>query len=145
MTAFRGTLSRLAGGLAVSAYCLTSSLAFVTQGSDADASDKVVVNFTSEASSGVSGQAMLNGLPQGGTVIHGKLSGLQPNVEYVSQAFTDAACGTGPATQIDRFTANANGAAVFNAKIDKNLSDIKSVSVQLGSDQSLKACAPVNQ
>jgi len=42
MTAFRGTLSRLAGGLAVSAYCLTSSLAFVTQGSDADAMDTLL-------------------------------------------------------------------------------------------------------
>src|SRR5262249_27967071 len=42
MTAFGGSLSRLAGCLDVRAYCLTSSLAFVTQGSDADAMDTLL-------------------------------------------------------------------------------------------------------
>jgi len=110
------------------------------------ASDKVVTNFVSQASSGVTGQATLNGLPQGGgTVIHGKLAGLEPNVEYVSQAFTEAGCATGTPTVIEHFRSNANGMGIFNAKIATNLPDIKSISVQLGSDQSLKACAPVNQ
>jgi len=109
------------------------------------ASDKVVANFVSQASSGVTGQVTLNALPSGGTMIHGKLSGLQANVEYASQAFTETGCATGTATIISHFTANDKGMAVFNAKIDTNLPDIKSVSVQLGSDQSLKACAPVTQ
>src|SRR5262245_31113873 len=42
MTAFRGTLSRFAGCFAVSAYCLTSPLVLVTQGSDADAMDTLL-------------------------------------------------------------------------------------------------------
>lgn len=109
------------------------------------ASDKVVADFVSQSSSGVKGQAMLNALPQGGTMVHAKLAGLQPDVNYISQAFTGGACSSGTATLITKFHANHNGMAVFTAKAEKDLSDIHSVSIQLESDQSLKACAAVTQ
>jgi hypothetical protein len=109
------------------------------------ASDKVVATFISQESSGVSGDATLNALAQGGTVIHGRIAGLEPNVEYVSQYFTDGACTATPASQVARFRSNPRGTAEFNAKVDKSIADIKSISVQAASDMSLKACAAVTQ
>jgi hypothetical protein len=117
---------------------LVTSVAFA-------ASTKVVANFIAQESSGVSGQATLNALPQGGTVIHGKITGLQPSTDYLSQYFTDGTCTAAPGTEVTRFRSNPQGMAEFNAKVDKNLGDIKSISIQLGSDMSLKACAAVTQ
>lgn len=108
------------------------------------ASDKVVVSFVSQASSGVNGDLTLNAQPQGGTMIHGKLAGLEPNVEYVSQHFTDGACSASPATPLVSFKSNPMGKAVFTAKTSQAITDLKSISVQLKSDLSLKACATVN-
>jgi hypothetical protein len=108
------------------------------------ASDKVVVSFVSQASSGVNGDLTLNAQPQGGTMIHGRLAGLEPNVEYVSQHFADGACSASPSTQLVSFKSNPMGKAVFTAKTSQAIADLKSISVQLKSDLSLKACATVN-
>src|SRR5262245_29626945 len=108
------------------------------------ASDKVVVSFVSQASSGVSGDVTLNAQPQGGTMIHGKLQGLEPNVEYVSQHFPDGVCGGSSPTPLATFKSNPMGKAVFSAKSSQAIADFKSISVQLKSDMSLKACATVN-
>jgi hypothetical protein len=107
------------------------------------ASDKVVADFIAQASSGAKGQATLNALSQGGTMIHGKITGLEPNTAYISQYFTDGACSATPATEVARFRTNPQGAAQFSGKVAANLADIKSISVQLGSDMSLRACAVV--
>lgn len=107
------------------------------------ANTKVVANFISSAGSGVSGEATLNALPKGGVMIHGKVSGLTADTEYTLQSYTDANCGTGAGTEITRFRANPQGEAHFNAKTTQNLTDMGSLSVRLGSDQSLKACATV--
>ena len=108
------------------------------------ASDKVVVSFVSQASSGVTGDLTLNAQSGGGTMIHGRLQGLEPNVEYVTQHFTDGACSSSPATQLVSFKSNPMGKAVFNTKTSMRIADMKSVSVQLRSDMALKACATVN-
>jgi hypothetical protein len=108
------------------------------------ASDKVVVSFVSQASSGVNGDLTINAQPQGGIMIHGRLQGLEPNVEYVSQHFADGACSSSPATELATFKSNPMGKAVFTAKSGMAIADLKSISVQLKSDLSLKACATVN-
>ena len=108
------------------------------------ANDKVVVSFVSQASSGVSGDLTLNAQPNGGTMIHGRVQGLEPNVEYVSQQFTDGVCSSSPGTQLVSFKSNPMGKAVFTTKSNQKIADMKSISLQLKSDMSLKACATVN-
>ena len=108
------------------------------------ANDKVVVSFVSQASSGVTGELTLNAQPSGGTMIHGRVQGLEPNVEYVSQQFTDGACSSSPGAQLVSFKSNPMGKAVFTAKSNQKIADMKSISLQLKSDMSLKACATVN-
>ena len=108
------------------------------------ASDKLVVSFVAQSTSGANGEVTLDALPRGGTMIHGRVAGLEPNLEYVSQYFTDGSCSATPATELARFKTNPAGKAVFSAKVDKSIADIKSISVQLKSDLALKACASVN-
>jgi hypothetical protein len=107
------------------------------------ANEKVVVSFVAQASSGVSGDVTLTSNPNG-TMIHGRLSGLEPNIDYVSQSFTDGACSASPATQLATFKSNPMGKAVFTARTTQGISDLKSISVQTKSDLSVKACAAVN-
>jgi hypothetical protein len=107
------------------------------------ASDRVVASFVSSAGSGVTGEVTLKAMPNGGTMVHGKVSGLVEETEYFTQNFTDGTCAAGPATEIARFRANSQGVAHFNVKTTMNLTDLKSLSVQLSSDQSLRACATV--
>ena len=110
------------------------------------ANDKVTATFESLSASGVSGDAQLNPMPQGGTLIHANLRGLQPNTEYVSFIYQNGTCASGaPTTELIRFTANPSGNANFNTKVTQTLPDIQSLSVQVVSDLSLVACAPVGQ
>jgi len=109
------------------------------------ASNKVVATFIAQASSGASGDVTLTALPSGGTMIHGKLKGLEPNVDYLSQYFSDGTCTAAPGVELARFKANPSGTAVFNTKTTQSIADLKSISVQLSSDLSLKACATVTQ
>lgn len=121
--------------IALVAACLMAAVAFA-------ATDKVVVAFIAQSSSGVAGDVTLDAIPQGGTQIHGRLQGLEPNVEYVSQVFTDGSCSATPATEVATFKANPMGKAVFSARYAGTIANIKSISVQAKSDLSLKACAP---
>jgi len=105
------------------------------------ANDKVVISFVSQQSSGVKGDVTLESLPQGQTMIHARLAGLDPNVDYVSRYFTDGTCSSGSGTEIAAYKANPMGKAVFSARVGKSIGDLKSISVQLKSDLSLKACA----
>ena len=110
------------------------------------ANNKVVANFISQESSGVSGQATLTATGQADMImVHGKITGLEPSTGYVSQYFTDGTCTAAPGTQVTTFRSNPKGTAEFNAKINADLANIKSLSVQLASDMSLKACAAVTQ
>jgi hypothetical protein len=55
----------------------------------------------------------------------------------------DAACSPSPGNEIARFRANPAGIAVFNARTDVQLTEIRSLSIQHGSDLTLQACASV--
>ena len=80
-----------------------------------------------------------------GTLIHESLRGLEPGVEYVSFLYEqNKTCASGiPTTEVMRFTANPAGIATFNTKVDVELSQIGSISVQRVSDNTLLACASV--
>lgn len=122
------------------ATCLVSAVAFA-------ANDKVEATFQSLSASGVTGEAQLKPMPAGGTLIHATLRGLQPNAEYVSFSYeTDQSCGVGtPSEEIVRFQANPAGIATWNQRVDQDLISIRSISVQLVADNSVKACASVAQ
>ncbi len=104
--------------------------------------------FETLAASGVSGKVELMATPQNETLIHGTVRGLQPGTEYISVFYENVSCApeAGSAGNvIARFKANPAGIAQFNEKVDKDLSLIRSISVQLASDLTVQACAPVTQ
>ena len=103
--------------------------------------DKKVAQFDQLSASGVSGEVRLNPMPQGGTRIQSQIEGLVPNTEYVSVIFADGTCGGGEIIEVTTFTANPAGTAVYNQRVDLELSEIHSVSVQLASDLTFAACA----
>jgi len=122
------------------AACLVSAVAIA-------ANDKVEASFQSLSASGVGGKAVLNPVPAGGTLIHVSLEGLEPNTLYVSKVYeTNQECGTGtPSAMIEQFESNPAGIANFNRRVVQDITSIQSISVELVSDNSLKACAPVTQ
>jgi hypothetical protein len=122
------------------AACLISAVAIA-------ANDKVETSFQSLSASGVTGDAVLKPVPAGGTLIHVSLRGLEPNAIYTSKTYeTNQECGVGtPSVMIEQFQANPAGVAQWNRKVDQELISIQSISVELVSDGSLKACAPVTQ
>ncbi|TMQ70875.1 MAG: hypothetical protein E6K80_07185 [Candidatus Eisenbacteria bacterium] len=105
---------------------------------------KVIASFETLSNSGITGQAALQAMPQGTTLIHEAIRGLVPNTQYVSIAYQNGTCGTGStSTVVAQFTANANGVANFTQQVDQDLLAIQSVSIQLASDLSVQACAAV--
>ena len=122
------------------AACLASAVALA-------ASDKVEATFESLSASGVTGEVVLNPIVKGGTQIHASIRGLQPNTEYVSRLYNpDQTCGSGTASElIVTFRSNPAGMAKWNERVGQELVSIRSISVELVSDNSLKACAPITQ
>lgn len=97
--------------------------------------------------SSVTGSVQLTALPQGGTVITVVASGLQPNTEYVSLYYDNGTCELEPYSADDvigRYTSGPNGNATVTGRLEDDLDEIHSVSVRLGGDFSLVACAAVN-
>jgi hypothetical protein len=111
------------------------------------ANDKVETTFESLSASGVAGDAVLKAVPAGGTLIHASIRGLEPNTEYVSRLYNpDQACGVGTASEeIVTFRSNPAGMAQWNERVAQDLASIRSISVELVLDNSVKACAPVTQ
>ena len=109
------------------------------------ANDKKTATFESLSASGVTGDVQLNPMPQGGIRIHASIRGLEPNTQYVSYIYQNGTCATGTSTELIRFTSNPSGIANYNKLASQNLTDIQSISVQLASDQSLRACASIPQ
>ena len=125
-------------------FSLPFALAFALVAAVAIADpDKKVAQFDQLSASGVSGEARLNPMPQGGTKIQAQLQGLVPNTEYVSVIFANGTCtGGGEILEVTTFTANPAGKAVYNQRVDQELIEIHSVSVQLASDLTVfVACA----
>jgi len=94
--------------------------------------------------SGISGRVQLTAMPKGGTLITVNVTGLQPGTEYLSLYYENNTCELEPYSEddvINRYTAGATGRVVFTKKVTDDLDEIHSVSVRLGSDFSLKACA----
>jgi hypothetical protein len=94
--------------------------------------------------SGISGMVELTALPHGGTQISGQIMGLQPGTEYLSLYYENHTCELEPYSEDDviaHYTADAAGRATFSTKAHDDLDEINSISVRLGSDFSLKACA----
>ena len=122
------------------AACLVSAVAIA-------ANDKVEATFQSLQASGVTGEAVLDALPGGGTRIHVSLRGLEPNAIYTSSTFEiSQECGVGtPSVMLEQFTANPAGVINFNRKVPQEITSISSISVVRVSDSSLQACAPVTQ
>src|SRR5262245_34759482 len=103
------------------AVSLVSAVAFAQSG-------KVSTTFQPFAASGVSGDASLKAMAQGGTQIHVKLEGLVPNTEYISSLYVgDQACGTA-GELIVSFTSNAQGRAVWNERVSQEIITIQSIS-----------------
>ena len=120
------------------AACLISSIALAQSG-------KRTATFQALAASGVSGEAVLDPNPRGGTNIHGQVRGLQPNTLYISRVYeVDGACGTGtPSVVVTEFTSNPNGMGVWNKKIVQDITSIQSISVELAEGNIVQACAGV--
>ncbi len=131
-------MRRLSAVPLVLAACLISTAALAAR-QDATAS------FQSLSVSGVAGQAALRALPDGGTLIHGTLSGLQPNGTYVVALFpTGMTCASGTTNEVVvQMQANPQGALTFNSKVTDALDKIGSLAIQLASNRSLVACAAV--
>jgi hypothetical protein len=105
---------------------------------------KIVVSFVSQAGSGVTGDVTLMSQPNGGTLVQGRVQGLEPNESYVSQYFGDGGCASSPGTRVAGFKSNPMGKAVFTTHLGASIGSMKSISIQKESDMSLKACAPVS-
>ena len=122
------------------AACLVSAVALA-------ANDKVEAQFQSLSASGVGGEAVLKAVPAGGTLIHASIRGLEPNTEYVSRLYeADQACGVGTASDlIVTFVSNPAGIAQWNERVSQDLTSIRSISVELSTDNSVKACAGFGQ
>src|SRR6058998_1435739 len=108
-------MRRLTFPTVVLAACLASSIALA-------ASDQKRATFESLAASGVTGEARLNPMVQGGTQIHESLRGLLPNTEYVSVIYQNGTCTTGGTTfEIAHFTANPAGNAQLNKLVSQDI------------------------
>jgi hypothetical protein len=119
------------------AVSLVSAVAFAQTG-------RVEATFQAFQASGVTGDAVLKAMPGGGTQIHAQLDGLVPNTEYISSLYVgDQSCGTAGEVIVS-FTSNSQGRAVWNERVSEELIAIESISVQLQSDNTLLACAPVD-
>jgi len=108
----------------------------------------VVTTLESVGGSGVGGRVILTALPHGGTLINVVATGLDPGTEYLSLYYDNGTCELEPYSQDDiigRYTADTDGHGHAQGKVDDDLDEIHSVSVRLGSDFSLKACAAVNE
>jgi hypothetical protein len=111
------------------------------------APDKVTATFETLGASGVTGQVVLDPMPNGDVRIHAKLDGLEPNTEYTVLLYDASGSCADLTTTIEEvtFISNPAGKIVLNQRVDSanidNVEDIQSVGVRLGSDNSLVACA----
>ena len=102
--------------------------------------------FQELAASGVSGKVDLMKAPQSldATSVHCQARNLEPGTQYVVIWSKDAACAPGSETNVvTRFTANPQGIASFQGKVQTPLIDINSIAILRASDLTGQACASV--
>ena len=110
------------------------------------ANQKGTVTFDQLGASGVVGDASLLAKQNGGTLIHGKLRGLEANVEYEAVIFQNESCAAGGTTSvIERFVAKNPGNGQFNKEVTEELSTIGSIAIRRVSDQVVVACGAVTE
>jgi hypothetical protein len=111
------------------------------------APDKVTATFETLGASGVTGEVVLDPMPNGDVRIHAKLDGLEPNTEYTVLLYDASGSCADLTTTIEEvtFTSNPAGKIVLNQRVDSanidNVADVQSIGVRLASDNSLVACA----
>ena len=108
------------------------------------APDKIVASFETLGASSVTGEVVLNPMPNGDVRIHAKLDGLDPNTEYTVLLYDASGSCADLTTTIEEvtFTSNPAGRIVLNQRVQvTDVADIQSIGVRLGSDNSLVACA----
>ena len=119
------------------AACVVASAAIA-------APDKVSATFETLGASSVTGEVVLNPMPNGDVRIHAKLDGLDPNTEYTVLLYDASGSCADLTTTIEEvtFTSNPAGRIVLNQRIEAtDVETIQSIGVRLGSDNSLVACA----
>lgn len=94
--------------------------------------------------SGVTGFVQLTQLPHGGSNLVVVARGLRPGTAYASFYYESGDC-SGDHDLFGTFTADADGEATLQGKIDDDVDEVGSVSVRLGPDYgTLLACAAVH-
>jgi len=109
------------------------------------ASTVAILNEVS--SSGVTGKASFRPSKTGGTSISMSLQGLQYDVEYVAFYHVNSTCDLEADYAhyaLIRFRGGKRGSASFTVDVADNLTQIHSVSVNLGNYLGLVACGPLN-
>ena len=107
----------------------------------------VSADFTPLASSSVAGKVSL-AEQKAGVISQLQLKGLQPNTEYIARFYLNHNCETEAATPqnvLARFTTNPSGMVSAQAKVATTLDQIGSVSITLATDQTVIACASIQQ
>ena len=101
--------------------------------------DKIVEEFQPLGASTIIGEVRLNPMPQGTTKLQGRLSNLEPGVEYVALVFSTADCSGLTPTVVEHFTANSQGKGGFNADVNLLSADIVagSISIARADDQTI--------
>ena len=102
--------------------------------------DKVVEEFQPLGASTIIGEVRLNPMPQQSTTkLQGRLSNLEPGVEYVALVFSTGDCSGLTPTVVEHFTANAQGKGGFNADVNLLSADIVagSISIARADDQTI--------
>src|SRR5258705_9917456 len=102
-----------------------------------------IAELSSLSASGVTGQARLNEV-QNQLNFQSQIRGLQPGAEYAVQWYSNSSCTTEATVNvIETFTSNPQGMASVNAKLQKTLPEIGSISVVRTSDNTAVACGAV--
>ena len=100
-------------------------------------------DFVPLAASGISGTVKLTGQTGKETHIVLQARGLQ-DAEYIAVAYTNNNCQPeAQVVELGRFTPKAQGMVNWAGKVDRDIEQVGSISLQLASDQSVQACASV--
>jgi len=94
--------------------------------------------------SGVSGVVHITQMPKGGAQVVMNIQGLHAGSSYATFYYESADCSA-PADEFEAFTADKDGRATLNGKIDDDVDEVGSFSVRVGPGYGdLLACATMH-